>query len=184
MKILLTGNGKYGLSKELYNSLNQFYDVDCFSRSNGYDLEIKENQDKLSKSSLQYDIFINCSKLNNFNQTILLKKVWDLWNQKNKKGTIINIGSTVDTGLKGGSRLYTVEKVSLKNLSRKLSLDTSNGNGIKVSYISVGYLDTEGVSFQDKVKIKLKDISNTIKWILNSPLYLNINEISIDSIQD
>jgi len=180
MKIMLTGNKNWGLAKELYKS---FEHVSCFSRSTGVHLTTEVDQEFLAKKTLSCDVFINCSKLNNFNQTLLLKKVWDTWNENNKKGIIINIGSTVDTGLKGGSRIYNVEKVALRNLSRKLSLDTSSGNGIKVSYISLGYLDTKGVSFQDKVKIKLNEVSDIIQWVLNTPSTININEISIDAIQ-
>jgi len=184
MKILLTGNGKHGLSKDLYNTFSATMVVDLFSRTNGYDLNTEEGKLKLIKESINYDIFINCSKLNNFNQTLLLKGVWDSWVENNKKGIIINIGSTVDTGLKGGSRLYTVEKVALKNMSRKLSLDTTSGNGINVCYLSLGYLDTEGVSFKDKTKISLEQVTKTIAYILLTPQNMNINEISIDAIQE
>ena len=183
MKVLVTGSRQRGLAKSIHRCLNEEYDVDCVSRDTYGDLNTPDIRDMLKGKSLSCDVFINCSKLSAFNQTLLLKDIWDCWVENKKQGHIINIGSTVDTGLKGGSRLYTVEKVALRNLSRKLSLDASSGNGIKVTYITLGYLDTEGVSFADKVKIELHHVVDAIEWVIEAPDYLNINEISIDPIQ-
>ena len=184
MKIIVSGSMEHGLAKEIYKRLNGEHEVHCFSYRNGLDLCVYEGRERFVALTTGYDVFINCAKLDNFCQTLLLREVWMHWRTSGKKGHIINIGSTVDTGLKGGSRLYTTEKVALKNFSRKLSYDASAGCGIKMTYISLGYLDTEGVSFQDKVKIKLGDVTDTITWILDAPEYININEISMDSIQE
>jgi len=183
MKILITGNKNKGLAKVLYKHFSQNHEVECISREGLMDLSTIKGREELTYGSIVFDVFINCSKLHSFNQTIILKKVWDRWMSTTNKGHIINIGSTVDTGLKGGSRLYTVEKVALRNLSRKLSLDATSGNGIKVTYLSLGYLDTLGVSFADKIKISLEEVCNTIQWILDFPVNVNINEISMDPIQ-
>ncbi len=185
MKILVTGNKKRGLAKVIHDYLGYFgMEVECISRETGANLIMFSGRSELLNKSKNYDVFINCSKLSDFYQTIVLKEVWDYWCQIKKTGHIINIGSTVDTGLKGGSRLYAVEKVALRNLSRKLTYDTLSGNGIKVTYVSFGYLDTEGVSFKDMVKIDLKHVVHVIKWLLEAPDYMNINEISIDPIQE
>jgi short-subunit dehydrogenase len=184
VNILVTGNKKWGLVKSIHRCLNEEYDVNCVSRDTYGDLNTQEIRDTLKGKSLSFDVFINCAKLSDFNQTLLLKDIWDCWIENEKKGHIINIGSTVDTGLKGGSRLYTVEKVALRNLSRKLTYDSSSGNGIKVTYISLGYLDMESVSFKDKVKIELHHVVDVIEWVLEAPDYLNVNEISIDPIQE
>lgn len=181
MKILITGD-KRNLSGAIGKYLNG-NEITYVSRTTRFDLSTQVGRDALALQSLQHDVFINCSKINNFNQTLILKNVWDTWMSSNKKGHIINIGSTVDTGLKGGSRLYTTEKVALRNLSRKLTYDSMGGNGINITYLSLGYLDTEGVSFHDKVKIDLEYVGYTINWILNKPSYININEISMDPIQ-
>ncbi len=183
MKILITGSHDWGLAKALGEHL-QHQDITFASRSKGFDLITEDGRGRLSIESLSYDVFINCSKLDNFNQILVLKRVWDKWKENNKKGHIINIGSTVDTGLKGGSRLYTTEKVALRNFSRKLTYDSMSGNGIQVTYLSLGYLNTPGVSFEDKVKIKLDYVASIINWIINKPDYININEISIDPIQE
>ena len=182
MKILVTGNKNRGVAKAIYENLGE-YEVDCVSRKSWNDLMIPQERTVVANQSISYDVFINCSKLDDFCQTLLLKEVHDHWIHMSKSGHIINIGSTVDTGLKGGSRLYTVEKVALRNLSRKLTYDAIGGSGIKVTYISLGYLDTEGVSFKDKVKIDLSHVTDTIEWILECPDYININEISADPIQ-
>jgi len=184
MKILVTGNKKRGVAKAIYERLPYGHDTKLVSREMHVDLNTEEGRTALCKMSLKYDTFINCSKLECFNQTLLLKEIWDYWIKNNKKGHIINIGSTVDTGLKGGSRLYTTEKVALRNFSRKLSFDTLAGNGIRVTYISFGYLDTEGVSFKYKNKIELEEVVAIIEWVIDSPEYININEISIDPIQE
>ena len=183
MKILITGGHDWGLAEAIGKYL-QKHKVSFVSRIKDFDLTTEIGRSKLSIESLNCDIFINCSKLDNFNQVLALKRVWDKWKKHNKKGHIINIGSTVDTGLKGGSRLYTTEKVALRNFSRKLTYDSISGNGIQVTYLSLGYLNTHGVSFKDKVRIKLKYVASIIDWIINKPEYININEISIDPIQE
>lgn len=181
---MVTGSVDKGLAKEIYERLNGEHDVHCFSLRNGLDLCTYDGRERLVALSVGYEVFINCAKLDHFSQTLLLREVWMKWKTTGRKGHIINIGSTVDTGLKGGSRLYTTEKVALKNFSRKLSYDASAGCGIKMTYLSFGYLDTPGVSFQDKIKIKLGDVTDTIIWLLDLPDYININEISMDPIQE
>lgn len=183
MKILITGSHDWGLAGALGKYLQQ-HEIEFASRSKGCDLITEMGRDILSDKSMFCDVFINCSKLDNFHQTLVLKRVWDRWRTNRKKGHIINIGSTVDTGLKGGSRLYTTEKVALRNFSRKLTYDSMSGNGIQVTYLSLGYLDIDGVSFKDKVKIKLDYVVSVIEWIITKPDYININEISIDPIQE
>jgi hypothetical protein len=185
MKIIVSGNMTWGLCEVIYKQLSQKgHIVHCFSSSVGIDLCTYDGRERFKSLSIGYDVFINCVKLGNFCQTLLLKEVWDHWMAAKKTGHIINIGSTVDTGLKGGSRLYTTEKVALKNMSRKLTYDTLSGSGIKVTYVSLGYLNTPGVSFKDKNKIRLEDVVDTIQWVLESPIYININEISMDPIQE
>jgi NAD(P)-dependent dehydrogenase (short-subunit alcohol dehydrogenase family) len=183
MKIIVTGNKGWGVAEAISKYLSSEYKVFCASRQSWHDLSTESGVQDFTAKSFEYDAFINCAKLKNFQQTLLLKAVWDSWKEREKTGHIINIGSTVDTGLKGGSRLYTTEKVALRNLSRKLTYDAMGGSGIRVSYISFGYLNTKNVSFKDKVKVDLGDVVNVIKWVLESPSYININEISIDPIQ-
>ena len=89
----MTGNSNYGLAEKFAIVCPQ---TDFASRQNNYDLCNKENRIRLAYDSLAYDVFINSSALHQFNQSLVLETVWKTWKEHNKKGHIINIGSTVD----------------------------------------------------------------------------------------
>ena len=103
MKILISGNRNYGLAKEL----TSFYPEATFlSRSTGADLTQPEGQKICEDLILDHDVFINCSALWKFNQTILLDQVYKSCVKNNHFPHIICIGSTTDRVKKAGSWLY------------------------------------------------------------------------------
>lgn len=186
-KILITGNKEYGLAQAL---AEKFPHADFYSRSNSdYDFNEFDKRNDFAKLSLDYDIFINNSALSSFRQTLLLQKVYSTWVEHEKKGQIISFGSTADTPVKGHQWLYPIEKKALRSLSRNLSLASLGGQseptGIRITYLSMGYLQTPKVEIKHPhaKKIELQYITNTVEWILNQPEHININEISLDPIQ-
>ena len=183
MNILMTGNPDYGLAEKFAIVCPQ---TDFASRTNSYDLCTKEGRNIIAQSSLSYDVFINSSALYQFNQSLLLEAVWKKWKENNKKGHIINIGSTVDRSTKGAEWIYPQEKKALKSMSHQYAmLGIWGDSGIRVSYISFGSLDTKKVNAKhpDRKLMNVTQAAEYIKWIIDAPLNMNINELHMAPIQ-
>ena len=133
MKIAFTGNPNYGLAQEWARRINGTidvkrnirYDTDFFSRRNNWNFDDIERRRGFALDTLNYDIVINNSALWNFHQTLLLKQIWDVWNENKKQGRIINIGSTADRSNGGTDWLYPTEKKALRfGVSPRSNLET------------------------------------------------------------
>lgn len=189
MKILSTGNPNYGVAaaiKKIFN--NTEHTVDFVSRNSSIAMDLcdPEQMKKFSQLSLDYDAVINNVRLKNFSQTLLLDKITGTWTTFSKKGHIINLGSSSDS-VRNFHLLYSTEKASLKKYSDNHSFNcTFKQSGIKVTYLSFGWV-TNPLSNHSFVKEKKHDaieIAGLIKWILEYPvLNTNINEIRIEPIQ-
>ena len=183
MKMLMTGNPTYGLA-EKFNIVCPT--TDFASRTNSYDLCNKSSRVRLAYDSLAYDVFINSSALFQFNQSLVLETVWKTWKENNKQGHIINIGSTVDYASKGAEWIYPQEKKALKSLSRQYAmLGIWGDSGIRVSYVSFGSLETKKVheKHPDRKLMNVTQAAEYIKWIIDAPINININELHMDPIQ-
>jgi hypothetical protein len=195
-KILITGSRKYGLCEaicNLFDSINQEYiypeiEYETASRSNGYNLETAAEQNKLAKHYIKgnFDIFINNSAIWKFHQVMIAECMFNAMNEADRKGHIINIGSTADTGVKGRTWRYPTEKKALKAYNRDLTYMTMGGSNIKTTLISPGSLTTPAIikKHPDRKLIDVEYIAELVVWIINQPEYINVNELSIDPIQD
>ena len=106
-----------------------------------------------------------------------------LYNAK-KEAHIVCIGSTTDRTKKGQAWLYSAEKKALRDYCNSLSLVGVWHSVPKVSYISFGTLDNNQDKHPDR-KTMLRDrAAYYIKWLLEQPKDVNINEISIDPMQE
>ena len=81
-KILIAGNKDYGLAKELYKL---YPDAEFLSRSTGYDLTSSDGQKRCAERILEANVFINCSALWKFNQTVLLDTVYKKCTEHNHR---------------------------------------------------------------------------------------------------
>jgi NAD(P)-dependent dehydrogenase (short-subunit alcohol dehydrogenase family) len=195
-KILITGSRKYGLCEaicNLFDSINQEYiypeiEYETASRSNGYNLETAAGQNKLAKHYIKgnFDIFINNSAIWKFHQVMIAECMFNAMNEADRKGHIINIGSTADTGVKGRTWRYPTEKKALKAYNRDLTYMTMGGSNIKTTLISPGSLTTPAIikKHPDRKLIDVEYIAELVVWIISQPEYINVNELSIDPIQD
>lgn len=181
MRILTTGNPAYGIAQ----AISEVIGGDFASRATGHDLCSDDGRNAFVEMSLGYDVVINSAALWRFNQSVLLEKLHTRWLEMGKKGHIISLGSTADTGTSGKSWLYPIEKKALRDLSRNLSYMAIGDCGIRVSYVSLGYVATPKVETKHPFKRKLQpnEVANLIKWVIDTPSHLNLNEISIDPIQ-
>ena len=187
-KILITGSRKYGLCEAMCNLFDTMPDIEyeTASRSNGYQLDTSEGQKKLAEKYIEgeFDIFINNSAIWKFQQVMIVEAVYNAMEEADRKGHIINIGSTADTGVKGRTWRYPTEKKALKAYNRDLTYKAMGGSNIKTTLISPGSLTTPSVmkKHPDRKLIDVEYIAELVMWTINQPKYINVNELSIDPI--
>ena len=188
-KIIITGSRKYGLCEAMCNLFDTMPDIEyeTASRSNGYHLDTSEGQRKLAEYYIEgnFDIFINNSAIWKFQQVMIVECVFNAMEDADRKGHIINIGSTADTGVKGRTWRYPTEKKALKAYNRDLTYKAMGGSNIKTTLISPGSLTTTSVmkKHPDRKLIDVEYIAELVVWTINQPEYINVNELSIDPIQ-
>ena len=194
MKIAYTGNPTYGLaqawSRRVAGTIdvknNTRYETHFFSRANSYNFDDPEARHTFAKVSLEYDVVINSSALHNFQQTLLLKQVWDVWNEQSKVGRIINIGSTADRSNSGTDWIYPTEKKALREFSLGLSMmSVWQNHPTKVSYISFGSLQTSKVhkKHPDRTLMDLTKAVSIIKQVVDQDKENVLSEYRIDPVQ-
>jgi NADP-dependent 3-hydroxy acid dehydrogenase YdfG len=181
MKILITGNP----NKELAKELSVIYPTAVFvSRENGIDLTTSDGHKKLADMSINFDVFINSSALWKFNQTVLLDAVYKKCLEAKHPLHIINIGSTTDRVKNGKPWLYNAEKKALRDYSNTLALAGVWSDDLpKVSYVSFGTLSNNQEKHPTRKCINIQVAAEYIKWIIEQPHHVAINEISIDPMQ-
>ena len=178
--MIITGNKDTGVA----GALAKIYpNAEFISRSTGYDFGKKVDMERCAEAVIHHDVFINCSALFRFNQTSLLDIVYKKCILENHQCHIINIGSTTDRVKKGGAWLYNAEKKALRDYSNTLGLTGIWASGPKISYISLGTLDNNQAKHPDRKTMDINLAAEYIKWIVDQPKHLNINELSIDPMQ-
>ena len=181
MRVLIAGNPEYGLAEELY----QLYpDATYCSRSSGYDLCKESAQREFAELSTDYDVVIVLSALWKFQQTIVLDEVYSVCKAEKAAPHIIAVGSTTDRVKNGRTWRYNAEKKALRDWSNTLGIAGVWTTGLpKVSYISFGTLSNNAHKHPDRRTMDIKSAAGYIKWLIDQPKYVNINEISIDPMQ-
>ena len=179
-KILVSGNAKFGIAKELEKI---YPDANFASRSTGFDLTTTDGQSLFADISQHHDIIIINSALWKFNQTVLLDTVYKKLIERKKSPRIICIGSTTDRVKNGKAWLYNAEKKALRDYCNTLAIGGVWSNVPKVTYISFGTLSNNQEKHPDRTCLDIKKAASYIKWVINQPKDININEISLDPIQ-
>lgn len=180
MNILITGNRYIGLAAALYNL---YPDATFVSRQTGFDLTTQDGIKKLLGLINNFDIIINSSALWKFQQTVLLDQIYKKCVELNHRPHIINLGSTTDRVKNGKVWLYNAEKKALRDYSNTLGITGVWNNGPKISYISFGTLSNNQDKHVDRKCINIDLAASYIKWLIDQPKEICINEISIDPIQ-
>jgi short-subunit dehydrogenase len=180
MKILITGNKEKGLA----GALSKLYPTaDFYSRTNGFDLTNSQKQKELAELVLNYDAIVICSALWKFNQTILLDEVYQACVKNKHRPYIISIGSTTDRVKNGKVWLYNAEKKALRDYMNTLGINGVWGQGPKMTLISFGSLSNVQAKHPDRICLDINRAAEYIKWLLDQPKDICINEISIDPLQ-
>ena len=185
MKILITGKREYGVA----SALHKIYPGAMFISRNetGHDLCERSVHQEIADLSLEYDVFINCSALWRFNQTLLLQAVFQKCHDERHAIHIINIGSTIERVTKGRVSNYAHDKEALKNQSHEYAVSYVWNPKIlpRSTYISFGTMPTPSAIEKNPTRntISLSEVANYIKWIIDQPVRLHIHEIAIDPVQ-
>jgi NAD(P)-dependent dehydrogenase (short-subunit alcohol dehydrogenase family) len=175
MRAIGTGNPRWGLAKHIANHVA----ADWCSKSNGWDLYDPIRMIDFAVKTLDYDVFINNSKLDNFQQTRLLKEVANTWLGSDKSGLIINIGSTADVA-RYHTGFYPAEKAALYKYSNQLHHYFSYRKGkIRSTMICPGVIDIESTSHKVG-KINPDTIGKMVAWVIQQPSNINIECIRFD----
>lgn len=182
MKILITGNKEKGLAAAMSNSLVD-HDVEFASRANGWELTRGDQQQTFAEKSLNYDVVILNSALWKFNQTLLLEAVYKKHKAEGRRTLIIAIGSTTDRVKKATDWLYNAEKKALRDYANSLGMTGVWDTNPRVTLISFGTLSNVQEKHPDRKTLPIQDAADYVKWIVEQPSHLHINEISIDPLQ-
>lgn len=179
--MLISGNPDYGLAQ----ALQKLYpDAEFMSRSTGYDLVEKSGRTAFATAALNHNVIIvNCA-LWQFQQTVLLDAVYKSLKDAGKLAHIVVIGSTTDRVKNGKAWLYNAEKKALRDYSNTLAIGGVWSRMPKISYISFGTLSNNAHKHPDRRCMDIDQAAEYIKWVVDQPAHININEISIDPMQD
>lgn len=185
MKILIAGNANYGLAEQLNEVLRGEHILTYVSRSsmNSMDLTKAEAQQQFAEMAVNHDVVILCSALWKFNQTLLLEATYKRLKTENKRTLIICIGSTTDRVKKATDWLYNAEKKALRDYTNSLAIAGVWATGPRVTLISFGTLSNVQEKHPDRKTMPIRKAAEYVKWILEQPADLHINEISIDPLQ-
>lgn len=179
--MLISGNIKFGIAKELYNL---YPDATFMSRTTGHDLVERNGREAFAKEALNHNVVIINAALWQFQQTVLLDAVYKYCNENNHYPHIIVIGSTTDRVKNGKAWLYNAEKKALRDYANTLGINGVWSDSPKVTYISFGTLSNNQQKHPDRKCLDIADAAQYIKWLINQPKCVNINEISIDPMQN
>lgn len=179
--MIVAGNKEYGLSAELAQI---FPDAIFASRSSGFDFSSDSDIEKFCKECTEHDKIVLASALHQFKQTLLLEKIYEQCVSINHRPHIITVGSTTDRFSTGKPWLYNAEKKALRDYSSTLAMGGVWKDRPKITYISYGTMSNNADKHPDRKCLDITTAAQYIKWIFDQPKNININEISIDPMQD
>lgn len=180
MKVLVSGNPEKGVAQ----SIAQIYpDATFVHKSGGRDLTKVENQQWFAEQALEHDVVIINAALWKFQQVLLLDTVHKTLVEHDKQAHIVCVGSTTDRVKKGTMWLYNADKKALRDYSNSLSILGVWDRKPRVSYISFGTLSNNQHKHPDRNCMDINIAASYIKWIIDQPPELHINELSIDPVQ-
>jgi|SRR6056297_1377916 len=183
MKILISGNSDRGLSAAIGLQMPE-HAIEYASRKSGFDLCTRDGRDAFVELAVSADVVIVCAALHQFQQTVLLEAVSKRLRASGTAPHIIVVGSTTDRVKNGKPWLYNAEKKALRDFSNTLAIGGVWTDGLpKVSYISFGTLSNNQEKHPDRHCIDIDQAAGYVKWLIEQPRHVNINEISIDPMQ-
>lgn len=182
MKILISGNARFGLA-QAFGEVMKDHDVEFASRFTGIDLTKTEHQQEFANKALEADVVVINSALWKFNQTMVLEATYKKLKAAGKNTLIICIGSTTDRVSKATDWLYNAEKKALRDYCNSLGIFGVWTGGPRVTLVSFGTLSNNALKHPDRRTMNIKTAAEYIRWIIEQPQELHVNELSLDPIQ-
>lgn len=181
-RILVSGNSHKGLSEAIGRLFPD--QVKFMSRTTDCDLCTSDGREAFAAAALEHEVVIINAALWQFQQTVLLEAVSKTCREAKHAPHIIVIGSTTDRVKNGKPWLYNAEKKALRDFSNTLSLGGVWTPGLpKVTYISFGTLSNNKHKHPDRTCMDIDEAAGYVKWLIDQPKHVSINEISIDPVQ-
>ena len=180
--MIITGNPKEGVAQALYKL---YPTAEYISRETSQlDLTNTDHIFEFANKCTKHDVIILNSALWRFHQTILLDIVYKALRTAKSEAHIVCIGSTTDRTSKGTAWLYNAEKKALRDYCNSLGIVGVWHSGPKISLISFGTLANNQHKHPDRKCMLEDEAADYIKWLIEQPKHVNINEISIDPMQE
>ena len=173
LKIAITGHTK-GIGKACAELLGQEHEIHGMSRSNGFDIN---NTKPIVMMTNSCDVFIN-NAYSGTKQSELFDELFNMWREDDTK-TIVNINSRSKyDGVR--TTLYGADKKHLDHIAQSNVFSDMNKR-VRVININPGYVDTDMIPdrAKDYNKLTPMKVAETIKWCLDQPQEVEINELSI-----
>ena len=165
-----------GIGKAIAQALSASgYDIQGFSRSNGYDISNSRDLVRIVEQSAGADLFIN-NAYHDFAQCRLLELVFGFW-KNNPNKTIVNINSRAKYGV-GNAKKYAQTKAELFAKSKKMMF---SGKRCRIININPGYVHTQMVEHvHGKYNMMTtQQIAEAVLWCVNQPQGIEVGELSI-----
>jgi hypothetical protein len=174
LNLAITGHSK-GIGQSLYNKfLSEGHTVKGFSRSNGYDISLRQTD--IINESETCDVFIN-NAYHPTGQTELLVLLLENWKDKNK--LIINIGTK---GILFPSKHPENVYHSVKTQQSEIIRNTMRFGFPKIMNFMPGIVDTQkGSLFSSPQKLNSNDVADLIYLTVMLKDKISIQQLVIDS---
>jgi hypothetical protein len=135
---------------------------DHVSLSSGWDFTKPVTMERFRTNVIDYNVFVNSSYIGPGVQLELMNIAYQAWMQKNIRGHIITIGTTLEYS--SDKSQYAIDKRSLKQRSLELS-DQTGITGVKSTYLILGGIANGEPKNSDYV---IPDhIASNIFWVLS-----------------
>jgi len=184
MKTVLVIGGTHGVGKQIIehyapHSLS-------VSRTNGFNIQKRDDREKIVTLSLDYDIVVNHAYCGDSSQTDMLHELYNGWKEHNKEGYIFNTG-TIATYMVNNNKVqnYPATKIGQDVLCKQIAKQTQIRNvKFNVTNMICGMLDTErsrakphwpGTGLTGERYIEI------MEWLYNMPEENVIPEIIIET---
>lgn len=182
-KISLTGHSR-GIGKGIVDLLSNDYEILGFSRSNGYDISVENDRNRILEESSYCDVFINNTYFID-SQALLFDMFYHKWYHDSTK-TIININSVALYLNKTvvDNPMYSEYKKELHNLTVQRFLDRKPR--CKIISVNPGFVDTDmleplretkGIT-QDEM-LSPVEFAESIQWLLNLPPNIEVCDLTV-----
>lgn len=177
MRILCTGNPDR--KTIAWAVCKKWPKAQTISLSQGYNLCMQKEQDiqKFKEKISSSNVFINASYIDEHAQSKMLKLAVEEWQEKDIKGHVFTIGTTLEWNTNNNST-YKNSKIKLRDLSLYYN-DCTGLTGVKSTYIILGGVKTANLNPHDSVDPDT--VTDIIEWISQRPERIGL--IQIDSIK-